>query len=308
LKETTMPDQLQRLMTLLDVREIDEERREITAMVSTETMDSYDTILLAAGCELDRYRRNPVVLFGHAMHEPPVGNCSRIEAMAGEGLLAVTRFHDITERARDTWELYRTGVMRGWSCGFLPVWRGDDSPYHWDEARAALVISPWELYEYSAVTVPSNADALTRAAQDGSDAAQRMLRAAGLPDHPQTPEERLQADLQRALGGLQGLRNYRRHCVKQGIEFPVESHRLAEADELLRELRGTSADDDAPAPPETHPAVGDPSEELVARALTTLAESMAGVTTQLQTLPEQVRQATADGIAAQRRKHIGGVR
>lgn len=302
-----MPDHLQRLMTTLDVREVDEERREITAMVSTETVDTYDTVLLASGAVLDRFMRNPVVLFGHDMGQPPVGNAKSIEAIDGEGLLAVTRFHDITELARDTWEMYRQGVMRGWSVGFLPMWRDDVAPYRWDEERQALVVAPWELYEYSAVTVPSNADALTRAAGDGSDAAQRMLRAAGLPDHPQTPEERLQSDLQRALGGLQGLRNYHRHCVKQGIEFPVETHRLAEADDLLRELRGTS-EVDVPAPPETHPAVGDPSEELVARALTTLAETMAGVTTAMQSLPEQVRAVTQETIATERRKYIGGVR
>ncbi|MCG3177498.1 MAG: hypothetical protein MOGMAGMI_02472 [Candidatus Omnitrophica bacterium] len=295
-----MPESLMRRQGLLEVREVNEDLREITAMVSTESKDSYSDILLATGCRLDRYEKNPVVLWGHDLNQPPVANCVSIEAQDGEGLLAVSRFHNLTERSRDTWELYRLGIMRGWSVGFLYLWENDEAPWRYDSTRDAFVVHAWELYEYSTVTVPANADALTRAAGEGLDAAARMLRAAGLPDHPPTPEERLQQDLQRALGGLTGLRNYRRHCEKNGKDFPVETDRLDEAEELLRELRGAPEPDDAPAPPETDPAVGDPSDVDLTAVLNTLAEVREALS------PDKQRDAIRAGVADLRRSFIGG--
>lgn len=291
-----------------EVRAIDEERREITSLVSTETVDSYGEILLAEGADLDRYRKNPVVLWAHDQGQPPIGNASRIEAIGGEGIEAVTKFHQFTQVARDAWELYKAGIMKAWSVGFNYDWSGDESPWRYDSKLDAFVVIRWELYEYSAVPVPANADALTRAAGDGCDAAARVLRAAGLPDHPPTPEERLAADLQRAIGGLTGLRNYRRHCEKTDTDFPVEPDRLAEADALLREILGAPKAADTPPPPEPDPAVGDPSEEQVARALTAVVDGLTAVTAQIEALPQQMRTVATDAVAAERRRYIGGRR
>lgn len=283
----------------VEIKGIDEANREVTGLISTETVDRDGEMLIAGGADLVDYLKNPVVLWMHDQRLPAIGKCTDV-AVAGQGLQATTRFAN-HQLAGDVWELYRGGFLKAFSVGFRIDWRGEGKPYEYDEAADAFVIKRWKLYEYSCVNVPSNPDALVKAAGAGHDAAARICQAYWPGELTKSPEERAAADIARAIGGLESLRNYHRHCLKQAKEFPVELERLAEANELLSELLGKSLET---AEAEPNPPIGAPSddelaEQTVLDALKSLREAVA---------EDALHGAIRAELQELRRSYIGGRR
>jgi HK97 family phage prohead protease len=132
-------------------------QREIVGMITTNSVDRYGEIVEPDGAALESYRKNPVVLLNHKNWGLPVGKNLWIKT-EGNGLLAKTRFADTSEGI-DTFRLYDQGFMKAWSIGFLPL--------TWEDGTAAAgyrrKFTRWELLEYSAVTVPANPEAVSRA-------------------------------------------------------------------------------------------------------------------------------------------------
>lgn len=148
----------------LELRAVREEAREVDFVCSTETVDSYGTIL-KADWDLTRYLANPVVLYAHRSHDLPIGQSVRI-GVVGKELLATVKF--ASEKANPFAELAFQSVLektlRGISVGFYP--REVHEEKHGD--KWVYVLSDCELRELSVTPVPSNPDALamlrTRAA------------------------------------------------------------------------------------------------------------------------------------------------
>ena len=63
----------------------------IDALVSTNELDRYDTIIEPDGWDLANFEKNPVVFFNHEDRETPIGKCVSIAKMSN-GLLARTLF------------------------------------------------------------------------------------------------------------------------------------------------------------------------------------------------------------------------
>lgn len=152
------------------IDDVDTEKREVVAKVSVGDVDRHRTLIESRGINLDNFRRNPVVLFEHGKDPNrgalPIGKCAwiRPDTVGNGRLLAKTRF------AKDDFsqmllEFYRDGTMRGWSIMILPK---EASPPSREEIRARpelanceLVYRESDLGEYSAVSVPSCASALS---------------------------------------------------------------------------------------------------------------------------------------------------
>lgn len=135
----------------------DEEARTLEVVITTGAPDRQGDILESAGLDFSAYLRNPVVLWAHDMQRPPVGRILRI-AQHGDAVEAVVEFAD-TPFAREVYRLYCGDYLSAWSLGFIPRrWRrlpaSEGGGYHIYEA---------EVVEVSAVAVPANAQALTKA-------------------------------------------------------------------------------------------------------------------------------------------------
>jgi HK97 family phage prohead protease len=278
----------------LEIRGIDEGKRQVEAWVSTETVDSYDEIVLATGIDLERYRKNPVVLWMHDMRVPAVGKAVALEVVEGRGLAATTQFagHQL---ANDVWELYRDGFMRAFSIGFYYKWENDEPGWRYDKDRGVFVAWNTELLEYSTVTIPANPDALVKAAHDGHDAAERVLRAY-YPSALQSSEERAAEDVKRAMGALTSLRNFARHCRRSGVEFPVSADTLAEHTAALEEILGRSLAEpaaDPPPPSEPNPTDG----ALSAADLRGITERLDGLKPAVEAAGEKLVQALVGQLA-----------
>lgn len=163
------------------VRSVDREKRTVTAMVSTNEIDSYGSIILpsAFAANMQRYLANPVLLDNHNLRSDPVGRCVDW-AIVADGLQMTFEFAP-TPSGDTKLALYEGGFLRGFSVG------GDilDAVWAWDKderkaqipsyARALMdagkcdfVITQLELWEVSCATVPANPGAVTRAVMDGS--------------------------------------------------------------------------------------------------------------------------------------------
>lgn len=140
---------------------IDEAKREVAAVISTETKDRDKDIIIQSGWHLKNFRKTPSVLFGHNHYIPLIGKSVKI-GVEGKKLISVTKFatHEFAEQI---FRLYVEDFMRAWSVGFRPMkaeWLDDEKP--WDGRK----FLEQELLEHSAVNVGSNPEALTNALKE----------------------------------------------------------------------------------------------------------------------------------------------
>lgn len=163
---------LRRLATTPEIRSIDEVKRTITFVASTEAPDRYGDIIRVKGWQTKNYQRNPVFLWGHRSQDPPIGKCVSltIEKGASPALVQTIEFADEkTYPFADTiFKLYKGGFLNAVSVGFKPlekptlVMDKDENP------TGGYEFNSQELYELSAVPIPANPEALARAVTSGA--------------------------------------------------------------------------------------------------------------------------------------------
>lgn len=226
---------------LRPVAEIDLERRVVRSVICTEDVADDGALVLVAGIDLERYRRNPVVLARHGGGRDGgaptvVGRCLGLEVVGG-ALVAETQFADTPQALQWAW-LYginpeREAYMRGWSCkadilagevwGLAelrahlgPRYDPDALPAETRRTGSVLAVRRSELIEYSCVEIGADRGALTRAADQGNHAAAGML---------------LRQDLMEARAAL----------AAQGREMDVLRERVRGVEELVRGRDGRAA-------------------------------------------------------------------
>jgi len=144
------------------------------AVISNEADDRHGDTLKASGCDYKHFRKNPVMLFGHRHDIPAVGKWKNVTKgggeVTGEPVFAPTAL------GQELAELYDGGFMSAWSVGFIPVkWKPKKGKGEDVEAdTGGYDITKWELLETSAVNVPANPEALSKALQMGTEDAIRQ--------------------------------------------------------------------------------------------------------------------------------------
>lgn len=114
--------------------------------------------LRMAGAQLDRYRGNPVVLYGHrywSRDDLPIGRAVGV-TVEGERLLIDVEFDQADLFAVEVERKLRAGYMNAVSIGFtVTEWENENDNY-WRGG----VATGWELHELSVVPVPMDATAV----------------------------------------------------------------------------------------------------------------------------------------------------
>lgn len=138
--------------------------REIEVVMSTAVLARDGHILVPGGCRLDNYRANPIVLWSHNP-DLPIGNAPDIIVEADK-IRARIAFAPagISAKADEVCGLMKSGVVRAVSVGFNPI---DGEPLNSAKPRGGQRFTDWELLELSAVSVPSDPDALVTARAHG---------------------------------------------------------------------------------------------------------------------------------------------
>lgn len=172
-----MPNELVHLAYDARIDDVDGDERTVVAVVTTDAIDRHKEVVLPSGIDLKAYRANPVVLwshnssFGHDL--PPIGKCVWIKPTGDrKGLVAKTQFAK-DEFSANIFELFKDGFLKGFSIGFQPEMEAMSAPTskelrdrpEWKDVRTIYRKS--SLLEYSAVSIPANAEALAIAVSKG---------------------------------------------------------------------------------------------------------------------------------------------
>ena len=134
---------------------LDAKTRSVEAVLSSETIDGHGEIVDQVSWRLARYRQNPIVLHMHSPYDV-VGRAEDVQLV--DGKLQARIVFATTQLASEVCTLFRDGAMRAFSVGFRPGRAAEESV----NGRAVRRLLDCELFEVSAVSIPSNPDAVTK--------------------------------------------------------------------------------------------------------------------------------------------------
>lgn len=141
-----------RAYSFIEVKAINEDKREIVGIASTPSTDRMGDIVEPQGAVF----KLPIPLLWQHDHDEPIGNVTEakitdkgIEIKAA--LVKVDQPSQLAARLEEAWQSIKTGLVRGLSIGFRPI------EYNFLDDNGIRFTS-WEWYELSAVTIPANAD------------------------------------------------------------------------------------------------------------------------------------------------------
>jgi hypothetical protein len=112
-------------------------------VATTENLDRYQEVIKLDGWQLEHYRSNPVVLWGH---NRLIGMATSVDIVDGK-MIVKGKFAP-TEEGQEKRKLYDLGFLRATSVGFI------------EKEREGNLITKAELLELSFVSVPANPYAL----------------------------------------------------------------------------------------------------------------------------------------------------
>jgi HK97 family phage major capsid protein/HK97 family phage prohead protease len=149
------PPSVDRAWSMLTVKSVNVEQREIEGTASTPTVDRVGDVVEPLGAKFDL----PMPLLHHHRHDHPVGTVTAARATK-DGITIKAKFAQIVEpgplkdRIDTAWQEVKAGLIRGLSIGFRPL------EYEiLEEKTGGLRFTSWSWYELSLVTVPAQQDA-----------------------------------------------------------------------------------------------------------------------------------------------------
>lgn len=145
---------LRRAYSLLTVKQINEDLREITGIATTPMTDLMDDVVDPQGAEFTL----PLPLLWQHDSMQPVGHVTRAKAMK-DGIEVLARFvkTDVSGRLKDrldeAWQSVKLELVRGLSIGFKSI------EHTYIEGTNGIHFIKWAWLELSAVTIPANTEA-----------------------------------------------------------------------------------------------------------------------------------------------------
>lgn len=132
----------------------------IEAVINTNDIDRYGTIVDPRGADVADFKANPIVLWCHGhdwLGTWPIGTVISLTISDSE-IVAKIKFDLENEAVAAIYRLYKQKKLRGFSIGFIP----HSYVVEQIEDRQIVRFTEWELVELSACSVPANPKALAR--------------------------------------------------------------------------------------------------------------------------------------------------
>lgn len=135
------------------------DQADVRVLASTEHTDRDMEIIKQDGIDLKQFKANPVILFGHNYHSPPIGKSLKT-VVTEKGLEMDIKFASkkANPLAPQIQQLMKEGILKAVSIGFIPKERDEED---------SKIITKSELLELSIVPVPANPHALALAMSKG---------------------------------------------------------------------------------------------------------------------------------------------
>lgn len=154
---------------------VNEGERTVIATISTSDVDRDGEVVQPSKVNLENYQKNPTVLWRHGRtntDNPVIGKNLWIKYDPSlDVLIAKTQFAE-TELANDIFKMFQDGFLKAFSIGFDSFGTAPRNPTKPElkdrpEWKGARVYDEIELWEYSAVPIGANPDALALAVSKG---------------------------------------------------------------------------------------------------------------------------------------------
>lgn len=141
-----------RAYSFIEVKAINEDKREIVGIASTPSTDRMGDIVEPQGAVF----KLPIPLIWQHDHSQPIGYVTEAKVTAKgiefkAELVKVDQPSQLAARLEEAWQSILTGLVRGLSIGFRPI----EYSYLDDNG---IRFTKWEWFELSVVTIPANAD------------------------------------------------------------------------------------------------------------------------------------------------------
>jgi HK97 family phage prohead protease len=159
---------MNRAYSVLEVKELDDDKRILTGLATTPSTDRMDDIVEPKGAVF----KLPLPLLWQHRHDQPIGNVTRA-TVKDSGIEVVAQIAKIDEpgtlkdRIDEAWQSIKAGLVRGFSIGFSAIESADI------EGSWGRRFTRWEWLELSAVTVPANAEATIQAIKSMDEAVRK---------------------------------------------------------------------------------------------------------------------------------------
>lgn len=143
------------------------EKRQAEFVISTEAVDTYDTVFKIDGWDLERYNRSPIVFYNHKSRsdDPDMIIGTSEVRVEGDQLIALLTLEEGNPVAEKVWRKIQNGSLNMASIGANPIeWRWGD--FDKGENPDVIYFIRQELLEWSIVPVGSNPDALKRSVEN----------------------------------------------------------------------------------------------------------------------------------------------
>jgi HK97 family phage prohead protease len=143
---------------VMKIEQLDDYNKTFLAVGSTEDEDRDKDIIRVAGWQLDNFKKNPVVPWGHNYYEPSIGKAVSIKKdTQKKRLVFKPQFDKDDDKAMLIFNKYKNGYLNTFSVGFIGLeFAFRDENDKWWGGRE---FTKQELLEISAVTVPANPNA-----------------------------------------------------------------------------------------------------------------------------------------------------
>lgn len=174
--------------------------RKMTFVASDATKDSYGTVLLPTGWDLDRFNKNPIIGYMHDVHysndpDAIIGK-GRAWVEDGERLMVEVEFEPegMNKKADKVWKKLEYGTLNAVSVGFAALegrWGvGEEAP---GKPNETYYYTRMELLEVSVVAIPANPNALKNADDPEMDRLAALRTEAAQAEAPAPSDEEAKA-------------------------------------------------------------------------------------------------------------------
>src|SRR5262245_52975803 len=144
-KVTTM----NRAYSLLTVKAVDEDARQITGMATTPAPDRLEDVVEPEGAQF----KLPMPLLWQHDSGQPIGHVTHAK-VSKAGIEIVAKIaKGVTDEIDRCWSLIKAGLVPGLSIGFKPI------EHEFIKETKGIRFTKWDWLELSAVTIPANAEA-----------------------------------------------------------------------------------------------------------------------------------------------------
>ena len=182
------------------VESLNEEEGTVWCTITTQGVDRMGDIVASEGIDTNEFKKIPSVFINHDYSLLPVAKCLELKHMP-DCIMAKMQFVLSVPVIKNIFELVKAGVMKGISIGFdakevilkgSKAWDGickslklNDT----DKEKAIRIISKWELYEFSLVSIPANSDCYTKSLKDAKqEVSPELIKYLGIKELKNEPE------------------------------------------------------------------------------------------------------------------------